>query len=58
MRILFETDERKITVRTPDDDLDISELMQIIYDSLKCLTFSDKVILYGLKELIETIEEK
>lgn len=58
MRILFETDERKITVRTPDDDLDISELMQIIYDSLKCLTFSDKVILYGLKELKETIEEK
>lgn len=58
MRIVFETDERKVTVRTPDDDLDISELMQIIYDSLKGLTFSDEVILYGLKELIETIEEK
>ena len=58
MRIVFETDERKVTVRTPDDDLDISELMQIIYDSLKGLTFSDDVILYGLKELIETIEEK
>jgi len=58
MRIVFETDERKVTVRTPDDDLDISELMQIIYDSLKGLTFSDTVILYGLKELIETIEEK
>ena len=58
MRIVFETDERKVTVWTPDDDLDISELMQIIYDSLKGLTFSDTVILYGLKELIETIEEK
>lgn len=58
MRIVFETDERKVTVRTPDDDLDISELMQIIYDSLKGLTFSDTVILNGLKELIETIEEK
>ena len=58
MRIVFETDERKVTVRTPNDDLDISELMQIIYDSLKGLTFSDTVILYGLKELIETIEEK
>jgi len=58
MKIVFETDERKVTVRTPDDDLDISELMQIIYDSLKGLTFSDTVILYGLKELIETIEEK
>ena len=58
MRIVFETDERKVTVRTPDDDLDISELMQIIYDSLKGLTFNDEVILYGLKELIETIEEK
>lgn len=58
MRIVFETDERKVTVRTPNDDLDISELMQIIYDSLKGLTFSDEVILYGLKELIETIEEK
>lgn len=58
MRIVFETDERKVTVRTPDDDLDISELMQIIYDSLKGLTFSDTVILYGLKELTETIEEK
>lgn len=58
MRIVFETDERKVTVRTPDDDLDISELMQIIYDSLKGLTFSDTVILYGLKELIETIEEE
>ena len=58
MRIVFETDERKVTVRTPDDNLDISELMQIIYDSLKGLTFSDTVILYGLKELIETIEEK
>jgi hypothetical protein len=58
MRIVFETDERKVTVRTTDDDLDISELMQIIYDSLKGLTFSDTVILYGLKELIETIEEK
>ena len=58
MKIVFETDERKITVRTPDDDLDIHELMQIIYDSLKGLTFSDDVILYGLKELIETIEEK
>ena len=58
MKIVFETDERKVTVITPDDDLDISELMQIIYDSLKGLTFSDTVILYGLKELIETIEEK
>jgi hypothetical protein len=58
MRIVFETDERKVTVRTPDDDLDISELMQIIYDSLKGLTFSDTTILNGLKELIETIEEK
>ena len=58
MRIVFETDERKVTVRTPNDDLDIHELMQIIYDSLKGLTFSDEVILYGLKELIETIEEK
>lgn len=58
MKIVFETDERKVTVRTPDDDLDISELMQIIYDSLKGLTFSDTVILYGLKELIKTIEEK
>lgn len=58
MRIVFETDERKVTVRTPNDDLDISELMQIIYDSLKGLTFSDTVILYGLKELIEIIEEK
>lgn len=58
MKIVFETDERKVTVRTPDDDLDISELMQIIYDSLKGLTFSDTVILYGLKELTETIEEK
>ena len=58
MRIVFETDERKVTVRTPDDNLDISELMQIIYDSLKGLTFSDTVILNGLKELIETIEEK
>ena len=58
MKIVFETDERKVTVRTPNDDLDISELMQIIYDSLKGLTFSDTVILYGLKELIETIEEK
>lgn len=58
MKIVFETDERKVTVRTPNDDLDISELMQIIYDSLKGLTFSDTTILYGLKELTETIEEK
>ena len=58
MRIVFETDERKVTVRTLNDDLDIHELMQIIYDSLKGLTFSDTTILYGLKELIETIEEK
>ena len=56
MRIVFETDERKITVRTPDDDLDIHELMQIIYDSLKGLTFSDTTILNGLKELIEEIK--
>lgn len=58
MRIVFETDERKVSIKTPDDDVDIHELMQIIYDSLKGLTFSDEVILYGLKELIETIEEK
>ena len=58
MRIIFETDERKVSVRTPDDHLDIHELMQIIYDSLKGLTFSDTTILNGLKELIETIEEK
>lgn len=56
MKIVFETDERKITVRTPDDDLDIHELMQIIYDSLKGLTFSDTTILNGLKELIEEIK--
>lgn len=58
MKIIFKTKERKSTTITPDDDLDINELMQIIYDSLKGLTFSDEVILYGLKELIETIEEK
>ena len=56
MRIVFETDERKFTVKTPDDDLDIHELMDIIYNSLKSLTYSDSVILNGLNQLKEDIE--
>lgn len=58
MRIVFETDERKVTTRLPKDDLDINEMMDIIYSSLQALTFSNTTILNGLKELIETIEEK
>ena len=58
MRIVFETDERKVTTRLPKDDLDINEMMDIIYSSLQALTFSNTTILYGLKGLIETIEEK
>lgn len=58
MRIVFETDERKVTTRLPNDDLDINEMMDIIYSSLQALTFSNTTILNGLKELIETIEEK
>lgn len=56
MRIVFETDERKVSTRTPNDDLDIHELMDIIYNSLKGLTFNDEVILMGLKQLIEEIK--
>jgi len=56
MKIVFETDERKVKTMTPDDDLNIHELLQIVYDSLKGLTFSDKVILVGLEQLIEDIK--
>lgn len=56
MRIVFETDERKVTTRTPNDDLDIYELMDIIHNSLKGLTFNDEVILMGLEQLIEEIK--
>ena len=58
MRIVFETDERKVTTRTPNDDLNIHEMLEIIYNSLKGLTFNDEVILMGLEQLIEEIEEK
>ena len=56
MRIVFETDERKVTTRTPKDDLDIHEMMDIIYSSLQGLTFSNKTILMGLEQLIEEIK--
>ena len=56
MRIVFETDERKVTTRTLKDDLDIHELMDIIHNSLKGLTFNDEVVLIGLEQLIEEIK--
>ena len=56
MRIVFETDERKITVRLPKDDLDIHEIIDVVYSSLQGLTFSNKTILMGLEQLIEEIK--
>lgn len=52
MKIVFETDERKVKVNV-SDDADIYELMDIIYDVLKGLTYSDEVILNGFKQLIQ-----
>jgi hypothetical protein len=56
MKIIFKTKQRKSTTITPDDDLDIHELMDIIYNSLKSLTYSDSVILNGLNQLKQDIE--
>lgn len=56
MKIIFKTKQRKSITITPDDDLDIHELMDIIYNSLKSLTYSDSVILMGLNQLKQDIE--
>lgn len=52
MRIVFETDKIKIKVNA-SDDANIHELTEIVYDILKGLTYSDEVILNGLKKLIQ-----
>jgi hypothetical protein len=57
MKVIFETQERKIEIRTEDDDSDIFELMDILHDSLKALTYDDHVILNGLKYLIKEIKK-
>jgi hypothetical protein len=57
MKVIFETQARKTEIKTEDDDADIYELMNILYDSLKAMTFSDQVILNGLKHLKKEIEK-
>lgn len=52
MKIVFETEERKVKVNV-SDDVNIYELTEIVYDILKGLTYSDEVILNGFKKLIQ-----
>jgi hypothetical protein len=56
MKITVEAYGKKFSVETQNDDLDISEYLEIYYGMLIQLTFNSEVIKNGLMELTDLIE--
>jgi hypothetical protein len=56
MKITVEVYGKKFSVETQNDDLDISEYLEIYYGLLIQLTFNSEVIKNGLMELTDLIE--
>lgn len=56
MKITIESYDKKFSVETQNDDLDISEYLEIYYGMLIQLTFNSEVIKNGLMELTDLIE--
>lgn len=56
MKITVESYGKKFSVETQNDDLDISEYLEIYYGLLIQLTFNSEVIKNGLMELTDLIE--
>jgi hypothetical protein len=56
MKITVEAYNRKFSVETQGDDLDISEYLEIYYGILIQLTFNSETIRSGLIELADDIE--
>jgi len=56
MKITIESYGKKFSVETQNDDLDISEYLEIYYGLLIQLTFNSEVIKNGLMELTDLIE--
>ena len=56
MKITVEADNKKFSVETQSDDLDISEYLEIYYGMLIQLTFNSETIRSGLIELADDIE--
>jgi hypothetical protein len=56
MKITIECFDKKFSVETQNDDLDISEYLEIYYGMLIQLTFNSEVIKNGLMELTDLIE--
>jgi hypothetical protein len=56
MKITVEAYNKKFSVETQNDDLDINEYLEIYYGMLIQLTFNSEVIKNGLMELTDLIE--
>lgn len=56
MKITVEAYGKKFSVETQNDDLDISEYLEIYYGLLIQLTFNSETIRSGLIELADDIE--
>ena len=56
MKITVEAYGKKFSVETQNDDLDISEYLEIYYGMLIQLTFNSETIRSGLIELADDIE--
>ena len=56
MKITIESYGKKFSVETQNDDLDISEYLEIYYGMLIQLTFNSETIRSGLIELADDIE--
>jgi hypothetical protein len=56
MKITVEAYNKKFSVETQSDDLDISEYLEIYYGMLIQLTFNSETIRSGLIELADDIE--
>jgi hypothetical protein len=56
MKITIENYGKKFSVETQNDDLDISEYLEIYYGMLIQLTFNSETIKNGLMELTDLIE--
>lgn len=56
MKITIENYDKKFSVETQNDDLDINEYLEIYYGMLIQLTFNSETIKNGLMELTDLIE--
>lgn len=56
MKISAEAYDTKVTIEDKSDDLTSTEVLEMFIGVMRCLSFSEDVIICGFKEVLENYE--